>query len=161
MRTRLSHPTNCHLAILGDAVDAEILARQPLGDERDGAAADERIEHETTRRAAGQNARLDERFGEYGKVGVAEFGKRDRPDRALVASQRMKRLIPAGIVQIARAAVLARLRRAAANAKMPPAPPHATVWAKRHVRLADRVGVVVIVFRAGEEEDVLVIDRRP
>src|SRR5262249_54034755 len=127
------------------------------GNEWYGAAADEGIEHEAAGGTAGEEARLDERFGKNGEVRVAEFGKRNGPDGSLVASERMKGLIPAAVVQIIAAAVLADLRRAAADAKMPPTAAHAAVFGEGHVRLADRVGVVVVIFGLGKEEDILVV----
>src|SRR5262249_12503291 len=61
-------------------------------------------------------------------------------------------------VQIVAAAVFAAFRRAAANAKVPPAATHAAVFAEGHVWLANGVGVVIVVLRFGEEKNVFVID---
>ena len=62
-----------HLTVPGDAVDAEIVAIQPPGDERNGAAADEGIEHEAPGGRAGEKAGFHERFGKDGEVSFAEF----------------------------------------------------------------------------------------
>ena len=51
-------------------------------------------------------------------MGFAKFGKRDGPNRSLVAALGMERLIPASVVQIIVALVLAFFRRSAALAKM-------------------------------------------
>ena len=79
-------------------------------------------------------------------MSVAEFGQGNRPDSALVAPQRMKRLVPPAVMQIVAPAVFAHFRRAAANAEMPAAAAHPTLVAERHMRLANRVGLVVVIL---------------
>ena len=66
-------PAARHLAILGDAVDTEKSAVQAVGDQRNRAAAHERIEHQAAVGAAGQKARFDKRRRKHRKVGLAEF----------------------------------------------------------------------------------------
>ena len=53
------------------------MAREPCGDQWHGPTADERIEHDAAGGAAGENARLDERFGKNGEVGFAELRQRN------------------------------------------------------------------------------------
>ena len=43
---------------------------------------------------------------------------------------------------------------------MPPPPPHPTLLGKRHMRLPDGIGVVVVLLGLGQEEHVFVVGRR-
>ena len=63
-----------HLAIVGDAVDAQIAAVQALRNDGDSAAANERIQNEAAVGAAGENAGFHERCRKNGEVGLAELG---------------------------------------------------------------------------------------
>lgn len=69
----------------------------------------------------------------------------------------MKGLIPAAIMQVVIAAVLARLRSSPTLAKMATPPLHLALLAEGDVWLTNGVGIVEVVGRAREEKDVFMI----
>ena len=73
----------------------------------------------------------------------------------------MERLIPASVVKIAVTLVFALLGSSASFTKVLAAAFHFRIVRKRHMRLANRIGVIVILFRVTKKEDVLVVGRWP
>src|SRR2546422_290436 len=87
-------PLAGQIAILRIKLDADATAAQLQGNQPSGAAAEEWIEHQAARWAAGEDARLDEIRRERGKVGVRVSAGCHRPHVALVPYQFKVRLIP-------------------------------------------------------------------
>lgn len=115
-------------------------------------AAAEGVEHRAAFRAAGENARLNERFGEGGEVGALEALGRDGPDVALVAGLYAFTLPPA-------------VTRLSEICTMQPdwtyyALVSSTVTGARHrvlrYRLLDRLRVEVVPLALAQQEHVLV-----
>ena len=77
---------------------------------------------------------------------LATFRKRDRPDRSLIAPFGVERLVPATVVQIGVARVLAFLGCAVAFSKVFSTTLHLRTFRKRDVRFANRVGVVKVIL---------------
>ena len=113
--------------------------------------------------ARGQPARMH--------VSTSDSGRPQNGPRGIWKAESTRRCVccgpadetpgPSGRRADSRAAVFARFRRAATNAKMPPAAAHPALVAEGDMRLADRIGVVVIILRFREEEDVFVVGRGP
>ena len=103
---------------------------------------------------------LHQLFRIHGKVGLAELGQRDRPDRPFVAPLGVKGLVPPPRVQIRGPAVLPALGRAIALKEVPPSPAHPALLGECHMRFPNRIRVVVVLFGLRQEEHVLVVGRR-
>lgn len=137
------------------------MAAKSFGNDARCAASKEAIHYNTAGRAASFDAVLYQLLREDGKVGIAEFRKRDRPDCTLVASFGVKGLVPSCIMQIGVAAVLALLWRTALFEEVIATTFHPTVLGECDVWFTDRVDVVEVLLRLREEKHVLVIGRGP
>lgn len=134
------------------------MAPKLLSDAQCRSRTTEWIKDNSAGRAPGFDAVFYKGFRENGKVCVAILGQWNAPDRAFVSSLGVKGLIPSSIMQVGIPLVLARFRCTASFPKVLSTAFHFTLLRKSHVRFADRVGIIIVVTTADEEENGFVID---
>ena len=154
------HALPGHLAVGFHAFDADVVTFQPLGDHGRRAAAQERIEDDASREDSRPAGRFRPAVPERRRSGLRGTWRAgstrpcvccglwgETPDpNARRAGWSGPGSCPARVCRLV--------------GKVLAAAPHAALVGERHVRFANGIGVVVVVRRLGQEENILVVGRR-
>src|SRR5258708_36283989 len=88
----------CHLHVVGDEFDAQVMPTALPGDNSGRAGTHERVENNIPIGGTCHDAGLHERWREDSEGRVPELAERNIPDRPFVAAEWMERALPTPIV---------------------------------------------------------------